>query len=226
MTDLQQSFWIQTDEPTLTYVRLKRTIVRIMRTGRKRPIDQLFPEVRQQVLALLLMMPQQRWYLRDIARQTGLALGTVRRELVGLESAGIVTQVRDGNRTYYQANPKCSLLPELTGLMRKTVGLADVLRDALSSLADQLDLAFVYGSQASGKAQASSDIDLFVVSDADNMRVHRAAGKAEEQLGVPVNYTLLTRREFATRQKEKAGFLARVLAGPKILIAGRLDEVR
>jgi len=188
-------------------------------------IEWLFPPARRKVLALLLVGPQVRWHLRDVARRTGLALGTVRRELKGLVQAGILTEVRDGNRTYYQADTGCPVIPDLTALMRKTAGLADVLRTALKPLAGRIDAAFIYGSEASGKATTGSDVDLAVVGDVDEMALHRAVGLAEQQLSRTVNYTLLSRREFRRRRKERGGFLARVLGGPKIAILGNPDEI-
>ena len=196
-----------------------------MRTRKKEALDWLFPEVRKQVLSLLLTRSDERWYLRDIARRTGRALGTVRRELEGLAASGIVHRVKDGNRVYYQANPACPLLPELSGLIRKTAGLADVIRSALEQLAGHIKLAFIYGSQASGEATGASDVDLLVVGDVDELVVHRAVAKAEKELARPVNYTLLSLSEFAERRKEQAGFLARVLAGEKIPVVGEIDEV-
>ena len=192
----------------------------------KQTIDWLFPPVRKKVLALLLAGPRSRWHLRDVARKTGLALGTVRRELMGLTEAEILTEVRDGNRTYYQPNAACSIVPELTAIMRKTAGLTDVLREALTPLADQIDAAFVYGSQASGKAKAQSDVDLAVIGEADEMALHRAVIRAEQRLGRAVNYTLLSGREHRRRRREKDGFLARILRGPKIVLMGNVDEVR
>ena len=188
-------------------------------------IEWLFPPARRKVLALLLVGPQVRWHLRDVARRTGLALGTVRRELKGLVQAGILTEVRDGNRTYYQADTGCPVIPDLTALMRKTAGLADVLRTALKPLAGRIDAAFIYGSEASGKATTGSDVDLAVVGDVDEMALHRAVGLAEQQLSRTVNYTLLSRREFRRRRKERGGFLARILGGPKIAILGNSDEI-
>ena len=188
-------------------------------------IEWLFPPARRKVLALLLAGPQVRWHLRDVARRTGLALGTVRRELKGLVQAGILTEVRDGNRTYYQADTGCPVIPDLTALMRKTAGLADALRTALKPLAGRIDAAFIYGSEASGKARTGSDVDLAVVGDVDEMALHRAVGLAEQQLSRTVNYTLLSRREFRRRRKERGGFLARVLGGPKIAILGNPDEI-
>ena len=191
----------------------------------KSTIEWLFPPARRKVLALLLLGPQSRWHLRDVARKTGLALGTVRRELKGLAQAKILTEIRDGNRTYYQPNVECAIVPDLTALMRKTAGLADVLRDALVPLAAHINAAFVYGSQASGKATAASDVDLAVVGDVDEMTLHKAIRCAEERLGCAVNYTLLSRPEFLRRRKEKGGFLSRVLRGAKIAILGDIDEI-
>jgi predicted nucleotidyltransferase len=188
-------------------------------------IEWLFPPARRKVLALLLAAPQGRWHLRDVARRTGLALGTVRRELKGLVQAGILTEVRDGNRMYYQADAGCPVISDLAALMRKTAGLADVLRTALKPLAGRVDAAFIYGSEASGKATAGSDVDLAVVGDVDEMALHGAVGLAERQLSRAVNYTILSRREFRRRRKETGGFLARILGGPKIAILGNPDEI-
>jgi len=149
----------------------------------------------------------------------------MRRELAGLTDVGIVLQIKDGNRTYYQANRGCPLFRELSGLMRKTAGLGDVLREALAPLKARITFAFIYGSQASGEATAASDVDLLVVGDVDEMALHGAISNAEQELARPVNYTLLSRKEFAKRRKEKGGFLARALKGKKISLLGDADEV-
>ena len=209
----------------LTYVRFRRTIVRNMITSKKQPVVWLFPAVRRQVLALLLSSSGQRWHLRDIARRTGFSVNTVRRELAGLTAAAIVLQVRDGNRTYYQANPSCPLLPELAGIMRKTLGLADVVREHIEPLASRVELAFIYGSQAVGEAKAGSDVDVLVVGDVDEVALHKALGKAEDQLGREVNCTVLNREDFRRRLREKGGFLQRVMSGPKLMLVGDPDEL-
>lgn len=185
----------------------------------------LFGRTRRAVLALLYGHPDESFFLRQVARATGSGLGSVQRELKRLSDAGIIARVEHGRQVYYRANRQSPIFGELQGLVMKTVGLADVLRETLSSVAEEVDVAFVYGSQATGEATASSDVDLLVVGDADEMRLHRAVREAEKHLGRSVNYTLLSRREFARRRKEKGGFLARVLAGPKIPVLGAADEV-
>jgi len=179
-----------------------------------------------QVLALLLMNPSERWHLRDIARRAQLAVGTVRRELTQLTDAGITKLSREGNRTYYAADKSCPIFDELAGLARKTCGMTDILRTSLAEAADSIDLAFIYGSQANGSATKQSDVDLMVVGGVDEMKLHKAIMDAEEKIARPVNYTLISRREFMRRRREKGGFIARVLATKRIPILGDIDDLR
>jgi hypothetical protein len=153
-------------------------------------------------------------------------LAAVHRELKGLAGAGIIVAVQEGSRTHYQANLSCPFFPELSGLMRKTGGLAAAFRRALAPRSKENALAFIYGSQATGTATARSGVDLLMVGDVDDMLVQRAVSKAEDDLGRAVNYTLLSRREFGRRRGQKGGFLARVLAGDKIGLFGEMDGPR
>jgi predicted nucleotidyltransferase len=55
---------------------------------------------------------------------------------------------------------------EIAGLLRKTAGIADVLRDAICALGESVTLAFIYGSIASGNETPRSDIDVMVLGSA------------------------------------------------------------
>jgi uncharacterized protein len=201
-------------------VRLRRTIVRNMNTEFVSSIDWLLPQVRRDLLGILLGNPAARFYLRELQRLTGLALGSIRRELAGLTQAEIILQMHEGNRTYYQANRDCPIFPELRGLMAKTSGLADVLRDALLPLADKITVAFVYGSQAGGRVRAESDVDVLVVGDAEFGAIVDVLTPAQDQLGREVNPSTYATDEF--RQKMVSGhhFLRTVFEGPKIFLIG------
>jgi DNA-binding transcriptional ArsR family regulator len=211
---------------TLTFVRFWRTIVRDMRTKKKDLIDWLFPEVRKKVLALLLGSPDKQWYLRDIGRRTGMAIGTVRRELTGLTDAQIVTKSRDGNRTYYQANKQCPLFPELSGLIRKTAGLADVLQKTLKRLSKKIKVAFIYGSFATNSSKASSDVDLMVIGSCGFGQVVDAISQTQDKLGREVNPSVYPADEFKSKIAAKHHFLTTVLTGPKIFLIGDENGLR
>jgi DNA-binding transcriptional ArsR family regulator len=60
------------------------------------------------------------FYLRELARQTGTAVGAAQRELEQLTAAGLVVREVRGNQVYFQANRQASIFPELQGLFAKT----------------------------------------------------------------------------------------------------------
>jgi predicted nucleotidyltransferase len=103
--------------------------------------------------------------------------------------------------------------------------LAAVLRAARAPLGARIEQAFVYGSQAAGTATGASDVDLLVVGALDELTLHRTIRKAEGQLARTINYNLLTPTEFARRKRARGGFLARILAGPTIPVAGDVHAV-
>jgi predicted nucleotidyltransferase len=185
----------------------------------------MFGKARRAVLSLLYGHADEAFYLRQVVRVTGIGLGPAQRELKQLTDAGIIQRMVRGKQVYYQANVKCPIFAELKSLIVKTAGLADVLRETLAPLAEQIAIAFVYGSMASGEATSESDIDLLVVGNVDEMALHGALSQVENRLGRPVNYTLMSQREFHERRSQKDGFIARVLSGQKIMILGSIDEI-
>ena len=62
------------------------------------------------------------FYLRELARQTGAAVGAAQRELERLTAAGLVLREARGKQVYFQANQKAPIFPELQGLFAKTKG--------------------------------------------------------------------------------------------------------
>jgi len=185
----------------------------------------LFGKARLAVLTLLFGTPDEAFYLRQISAFAGVGQGAVQREVERLTQAGLVLKTRRGQHVYYQANRSCAVFTELSSFVRKSAAVADVISNALKPLRHEISLAFIYGSQASGTATATSDIDLLVVGDVDALRLHKAVSKAEHELQRPVNYTLMTIEEFNQRRGEAGGFLDRVLGGGKIPILGGTDEV-
>jgi len=199
--------------------------VRIVVTKNKKPIDWLFPEVRKKVLSLLLDDPNQSWYLRDIARKTDCALGTVRRELAGLAKTKIVIKNKDGNRTYYRVNTACSFFPELTGLLRKTTGVVDVLQSALRPISKKVKVAFIYGSFAKGSEKTESDLDLIVIGSCSFEKVIDVLADTQSKIGRDVNPTVCPITEWRNKIIRKNHFVTSVLKSHKIFLIGDADDL-
>lgn len=185
-----------------------------------------FGAYRRQVLSLLLLHPGESFHLREIARITGTQPGTLRRELAQLADAGVLSREKVGNLVRYKAEAACPIYDELRGILKKTAGVADVLREALAPLGDRISAAFVYGSVASGGERRPSDIDVMIVGTASFEEVVRALHPCQEQLRREINPNVYGLAEFRKKAKEKGSFLARVMAEPKLFILGNEDDLR
>ena len=182
----------------------------------------LFGQTRREVLALLLGRPDQRFYLREVLRAVGGGSGAVQRELTQLVAAGLVVREREGRQVYFSANRDAPIFPDLTAIIEKTAGAAEVLRTALAALlvGDQIAVAFIYGSVARGEQAAMSDVDLMIVGDVALASVIPSVRTAEARLGREVNPSVFPASEYRKNLKRGASFLTRVMAGPKLFIKG------
>jgi predicted nucleotidyltransferase len=109
--------------------------------------------------------------------------------------------------------------------MLKTVGLVDVLHEVLEPLANRIDWAFVYGSIARSEELASSDVDVMVIGRVGLADIAPALRQAEKHLNRPVNPTVYSREEFATKLTAKHTFLHAVLDRAKLFILGDPHEL-
>jgi predicted transcriptional regulator len=82
----------------------------------------LFGAYRRQILGLLLLRPDETFYMREIARLTDVPAGSLHRELKLLTSAGLLIRSRLVNQVRYQADRNCAIYVELAGIFRKSAG--------------------------------------------------------------------------------------------------------
>lgn len=163
----------------------------------------LFPGYRRRVLGLLLLHPDESLHGREIARRTGLPAGTLTRELKRLAGVGLLTQEKRGNQTLYRANRESPIFPELAGILRKTSELADVVADALDSVSDGIDVAFIFGSVARRAETAGSDVDMLIIGSVDFGVVVDALYPAQQQLGREINPRSIRCGNGATNSKRR-----------------------
>lgn len=188
-------------------------------------LDALFPRTRQIILATLLLSPERRWYLSDLAQHLGVSPSSLQREMASLAEAEILCRETDGNRVYYRANPAHPLLPELQGLFAKTTGLADKVRAALRPFWDKIELAFIFGSVARGERTAASDADVLVVGSVGMAELALPLREIERTLQISVNVIHYTAAEFQEKRRQNNHFLQTILQGRKILLKSTEHEL-
>jgi len=188
--------------------------------------EALFTKTQQKVLGLLYTRPEQSFYTKQILRLTGMGVATIKRELDRMVATGILSMTKIGNQHHYQANADCPIYHELLGIVKKTFGIVDVLKDVLAPL-EHVDYAFVYGSIAKGSEHAGSDIDLMLVgSELSYSAVMGLLDTAEQQLGRTINPTLYSLKEFTDRCDNNQNFIKRVMEQSKLWVVGETEAFK
>ena len=188
--------------------------------------DALFSKVQQRVLALIFTHPERSFYTSEIIRSVHSGVGAVERELSKLERSGLVSVERIGNQKHYRANRAAPIFEELRGLVEKTVGLAEPIRQCFGPYADAIKSAFIYGSVAKGTDTAHSDIDLMVIGDNLNYSdLYTAARTAESSLGRKVNPLFLSFKDWQRKASDTGSVVSKISSSPKIFIIGSEKDV-
>ena len=191
----------------------------------KQPIEFLFSPYRRQVLAVLFLRPDEQFHVRELERIAGVSAGSLHRELKAMAESGLLLREKIGNQVFYRANRDCTIYEELAAIFRKTMGLTSLLQDALSDLDDKIDVAFVFGSMASGRQTAGSDLDICVLGEASLLEVVKALSPVQETLQREVNPVVMTAKKFSDLSGRKDRFVTRVLNEPILFVKANRDEL-
>lgn len=183
----------------------------------------LFGGYRGRVLGLLLLHPEQHYHVREIARLTATSAGTLHKELDRLAQAGLLLREKIGNQLHYGANRQSPIFEELASILRKTSGLADVLRDALLSLDTHIEVALIFGSVARGAEHAGSDVDVLLIGDLGFGDAVRALHGAQEAIQREINPVVMSSEEYRRKFVAGDGFLRDILAKEKLFLKGDDD---
>ncbi len=179
----------------------------------------LFPAARLAVLQWLADT-EDGLHLRELERRSGLNKHGLARELHAMRDAGILVSTQVGNQIIYRLNPECTIYDEIRSIVRKTVGLAGVLREALEPFADRIHLAYVYGSSARGEERSDSDVDLMLVGAVSLREISSAIRAAGRTLRRIINPTAYAVDEYDAELGVRNSFVERVHNGPRIDLIG------
>jgi len=181
-------------------------------------------KVRRDILTLFFGNPSKKYYVRQIERLLGYSVGSISRELKKFKNDDLLLTEKAGNLVYYKLNIEHPLYEELKSIIMKSSGIVQRLKEALVSFVN-IDVAFIYGSYASGEAKASSDIDIMIIGDVESSEVVNGLTKLEIKFDREINFTLFTKEEFLEK-KDEIEFLKDIMARDKIPLIGNINEIQ
>lgn len=171
------------------------------------------------ILAELVFSPDDELSITELTHRAAVAYGSVHREVERLLQAGLVQQRRVGSSRMVRVNPDSPLADPVRALLLVSAGPVPLLKAELSRL-DGIEHAFLFGSFAArmhGLAgDPPNDIDLMVWGTPDPMAVYEACRRVGDQVGRPINATIMTRDEVRTG----SAFLDHLRANPVVPVIG------
>lgn len=181
-------------------------------------------KIRQDLLGLFFTNPNKKFYLREIERILGYSAGSIRRELLKFQKGDLFKTENVGNLLYYSLNLDHPLFKELKSIVFKTVGIEGSLKKELSSIS-KIRASFIYGSFASDRQKATSDIDIMIIGNPDFSELNERIAKLEKKLRREINATVYSWEEYQAKKKSKSGFLMDLLERQKIMLVGHEDDL-
>lgn len=173
------------------------------------------------IIAWILLHPEEQFSLTEIGRAVGASGPTVMREVDRLAKAGLIREVRRGNQRLVSADTANPVFGPLADLMAVTFGPVPVLRELLGDVLGVRE-AWIYGSWAARYANqpgpVPGDIDVLVVGSADPDVLDDVAQSAGQRLGREVSIRRV--RPSAWDAADADPFKATVTSRPMVALIG------
>ncbi|EKD56558.1 MAG: hypothetical protein ACD_58C00147G0004 [uncultured bacterium] len=184
----------------------------------------IFSKTRRAILTLLFLNIDKEFYVREIARIINFSHTAAQRELTLLEKEGIIFFKMRGKLKLFAVDKNNPSYRELKSLIIKSAGLKYYLENLLVFFKG-ITLAFIYGSIAKGDSDNNSDIDLFLIGNANYEKLNESISKLEKIFNREINFQLVTKKEFENKKMIKDTFIVDLLENPKIFVKGGVSEL-
>jgi hypothetical protein len=93
----------------------------------------------------LFSHPEKSFYANELIALAHSGRGAIQRELGRLVESGLVHLKKIGNQNHYQVNAASPIFDELRSLILKTCGLADIIKNALAPMAENIEITMCAG---------------------------------------------------------------------------------
>jgi len=179
---------------------------------------------RAKLLNLFFLHPEQKYHLKQAARDLNMQVNSVRRELENLVNFNLITSEKDNSsetkddkkgEKYYSANKNFILFPEIKALFIKAQILSSQkFISGIQKIAQPKFLALTGLFTNSPE----SPTDLLIVGHIRRSAFLKLIKELEKDLGHEINFTIMDEREFYYRQEIMDIFLYNILSGKTVVL--------
>ena len=150
-------------------------------------------KTRVKLILKFFLNPRSSAYLRGLSEEFGESSNAVRLELNRFEQAGLLESEAIGNKKLYRANVKHPLFKDINNIIRKTIGIDQIVDEVVAKLGD-VEEAYVTGDFAIGKNGKTIDI-LLTGTNINKDFLVKLIDKAESLIKRKIRYLILSPTE-------------------------------
>jgi hypothetical protein len=150
-------------------------------------------KTRIKILTRFFFNPQTRSYLRELANEFNVSTNSVRAELNQLTKSRLLTYEKNGRSVFYRANQNHPLFPELESMVRKVMGIDQVL-DGVVNLLGDLERAYIIDDYAEGKD--TGIIDLLLIGAINQNYLNTLIKTTESYINRKIRSLVLNQEEY------------------------------
>ncbi len=206
-------------------------------------------KVRSELLRLFFGEPEQAFTVRELAQLGVASAGTVRRELLRLEEARLLTRCDEGNTPRYALNPSYPLYEETRSIVEKLLGVKGAaaksprasgkgrrvekarLRPAAAvetalheALSGVKSVTLAYATPSSDEA-GRKRVGVVVVGASEAKAIMHALRPVQDKLGMRIDCSIYTAEEFARLAQSGRQWFLEQMHGPKTFLIGDKTEL-
>ena len=149
-------------------------------------------KTRIKLLMKFFLNPETSSYLRELSSEFNESTNSVRVELNRLKDAGLLQSARSGRLIKYKANLKHNLFDELSALVKKYMGVDQIIDQLVGRLGD-VHSAYIIGDYAKGID--SGLIDIVLVGNIDKTILNQISEKRGLDLQKKIRSIVLKKEE-------------------------------
>ncbi|MBR2795690.1 transcriptional regulator [Candidatus Saccharibacteria bacterium] len=178
------------------------------------PIEKLFgSKTRAKLLKLFFENPEKSFYVREMTRVIDEQINSVRRELLNLESIGVIKNETFDNKVYYSANNKHPFSRPLIDIFSKKIDSTrekDVRETTWEDYCRPVK-NYLKGLIVTNRLPGQDGVDLLIIGNDKTKKLTRWAEVIEKKQGKPINYVIMSTDDFTYRKSVRDRFISEVL---------------
>jgi len=186
--------------------------------------DLFISKTRVKLLDIFLSNPGELFYVRQLTRQTNEEINAVRRELLRMETLGLVKSEKRGNRLYYFFRDDYLFYQDLLKMVAKANGLGQELIKQKNKIGN-IKFTFMSGRFIRRLKPKEGYVDVLVVGEVVMAQLAALIRKYENLLDREINYTAMTEEEYQFRKRRRDPFILQVLAQSRVMFIGDEEQL-